>query len=334
MMLVEAMPLGSLQEVQSAVQRAIELEHATIPPYLTALYSLIPGKNDAIADILQGIVIQEMQHMGLAANILNAIGGSPAIDAADFIPKYPGGLPFHIGDRNGKRFDVILQKFSLDAVTDIFAHIEEPDEPLKFPVATELFALQQNQYSTIGDFYRDLRASLEATWFTGPAGNQLSGFVSPVGNLKDAQDAIDLIVAQGEGSTTSPFDGEGTEIAHYYRFEEILNGRTLIPDLVTKFRYGGDPIPFDATGVYPIMANAASSDYPKDSAARVQSDLFNQIYSKLLRALHITFNGQPKYLQTAVGLMFDLKIQAIKLMQIEVKSGVNAAPTFEFVASV
>jgi hypothetical protein len=37
MLLVRAMPMQSQQEVQDALQYAIELEHATIPPYLTAL---------------------------------------------------------------------------------------------------------------------------------------------------------------------------------------------------------------------------------------------------------------------------------------------------------
>ncbi len=83
--------------------------------------------------------------------------------------------------------------------------------------------------------------------------------------------------------------------------------------------------------MYPIMTSAASSDYPMGRATRVQSDLFNQLYSKLLSALHITFNGQPGYLQSAVSPMFDLEIQAAKLVQIQVRPGVNAAPTFEYV---
>ena len=112
-------------------------------------------------------------------------------------------------------------------------------------------------------------------------------------------------------------------------FRSILNQRTLVKDPITGFRFAGDPIPFDPAGVYPILTNATSSAYPKDSAARVQSDLFNSFYTNLLRALHTTFNGQPAHLSSAVGLMFDLKIQAIKLMQISAGAGVNAAPTFE-----
>ena len=141
MLLVRTMPTDTQEETQVALQYAIELEHATIPPYLTALYSLKPGTNVAIAGLISGIVFQEMQHMAHAANILNAIAGQPQVDRLDFIPRYPGGLPFHIGDRNGQHFDVPLQRFSLDLVQNVFMRIEEPDQPIVFPVGTRMAAL-------------------------------------------------------------------------------------------------------------------------------------------------------------------------------------------------
>lgn len=332
MLLVRSMPLDTRETMQNALQYAIELEHATIPPYLTALYSLKPGTNDAIAGLISGIVIQEMQHMARAANILNAIGGQPDIDNADFIPHYPGGLPFHIGDRNGQHFDVPLARFSLDLVENVFMRIEEPDQPIVFPVGTRMAALMQQQFRTIGDFYRAVRAALKAEWFTGDHARQVKGIVNPVYTLADAQAAIDLIVEQGEGTTTSPLAGMGAQLAHYYRFAEIFHQRTLVPDdsVPEKFSYSGPPIPFDAAGVLPIIANPNSGLYPVNSPARIESDVFNQVYSNLLRALHITFNGQPDYLNTAVGLMFDLKLQAIKLMGIPLDANTTAAPCYEY----
>ena len=81
MLLVQSMPMDSQSEMQDALQYAIQLEHATIPPYLTALYSLKPGTNEAIAGLMKGIVFQEMQHMTLAANMLTA-ASMIAIDTA------------------------------------------------------------------------------------------------------------------------------------------------------------------------------------------------------------------------------------------------------------
>jgi Ferritin-like len=331
MLLVRSMPMRLQNQMQDALQYAIQLEHATIPPYLTAMYSLIPGKNDAIARLIKGIVFQEMQHMTLAANMLNAIGGEPAVDRPEFIPKYPDGLPFHIGDRDGRRFEVPLKPFSLDVVENVFMRIEEPDKPIQFPVASTLARLMEQQFQTIGDFYRSVRASLKPEWFTGDSARQVKGIVKPVLTLADALAAIDLIVEQGEGTTTSPL--AGPELAHYYRFAEIFHGRTLVPDdtVDEKFSYSGQPIPFDAAGVFPIVENPTSDLYSKDSKLRVESDLFNQIYSNLLRALHVTFNGQPNTLDEAIGLMFDLKLQAIKLMGIPIGNGTNAAPCYEFV---
>ena len=40
--------LESPDGVRTGLQNAIRLEHATIPPYLYALYSLLPGVNDEI----------------------------------------------------------------------------------------------------------------------------------------------------------------------------------------------------------------------------------------------------------------------------------------------
>lgn len=205
MLLVRAMPMQSQQEVQAALQYAIELEHATIPPYLTALYSLQPGKNQAIAALLKGIVFEEMQHMTLAANMLNAVGGQPLVNDPKFIPQYPGGLPFHIGDRHGQQFDVPLKAFSLSVVENVFMRIEEPDDPIVFPAGTPLSTLAALQFQTIGDFYRSVRASLKAEWFTGDHARQVKGIVKPVYTLADAQASIDLIVEQGEGTTTSPW---------------------------------------------------------------------------------------------------------------------------------
>jgi rubrerythrin len=334
MLLVRAMPLDTVKHVRDALQYAIQLEHATIPPYLTALYSLKPGTNQAIAQLIKSIVFQEMQHMTLAANMLNAIGGEPDVDNTRFIPTYPGGLPFHIGDRNGQQFEVPLKGFSLDVVENVFMRIEEPDHPIEFPVGAPMLAMVQQEFRTIGDFYRALRAALKAEWFTGERSRQVTGIVDPVYTLADAHRAIDTIVEQGEGTTTSPLAGPGGQIAHYYRFAEIFHQRTLVPDSTVKegYSYSGAPIRFDAAGVWPIVVNPHSGLYPPASIQRVESDVFNQIYSNLLRALHTAFNGHPDYLDTAFGLMFDLKLQALKLMSIPIGASTNAAPCYEYVA--
>ncbi len=67
--------LDTVSGLRGALQQAVMLEHATIPTYLYALYSLEPGKNAEIQQLITSVVIEEMSHMALACNILNAIGG-------------------------------------------------------------------------------------------------------------------------------------------------------------------------------------------------------------------------------------------------------------------
>ena len=67
---------SKLEHLQSHLQTAIEVEHSTIPPYLCALHSIKDGSNLEAAQIVKSVVVEEMLHMILAANVLNAIGGS------------------------------------------------------------------------------------------------------------------------------------------------------------------------------------------------------------------------------------------------------------------
>ena len=46
-------------ELRPAIQSAIQLEHATIPAYLCGYFTLKPGSNKAVADIVLGVAIEE-----------------------------------------------------------------------------------------------------------------------------------------------------------------------------------------------------------------------------------------------------------------------------------
>ena len=121
---------GTLPGLRAALQQAIELEHATLPTYLYALYSLVPGKNGAIARLMLSVILEEMLHMALACNILNAVGGQPVIDSPAFVPTYPGPLPGGVESN----LQVPLSPFSLPLIENVFMVIEEPEDPLHFPV--------------------------------------------------------------------------------------------------------------------------------------------------------------------------------------------------------
>ena len=116
------MSFDGVDDVKMALQIAIELEHATLPPYLCALYSIKPGFNQEVATLIRSVVLEEMLHMALACNILIAIGGQPSIGKPGFVPRYPGPLP------GGVRGDltVRLRRCSIAQIHDVFLSIEEP----------------------------------------------------------------------------------------------------------------------------------------------------------------------------------------------------------------
>lgn len=84
---VVRLPLNAtVQYVQSLLQVALEVEHSTIPLYLTTMYSIVDQASFA-ATTMRSVVMEEMLHMVNAANVLNAIGGAPFLDHPKFIPK-------------------------------------------------------------------------------------------------------------------------------------------------------------------------------------------------------------------------------------------------------
>lgn len=328
------------------LQAAVELEHATIPPYLAAYYSIKPGHNQAAAAILRSVVVQEMLHMTIAANILNALGGSPRLDKPGFIPVFPGPLP--MGIHTG--LIVGLRKLSRRLVADTFMSLEQPEHAIDIPVeepASRRFAALREpeetaEYATIGQFYETIvdkirelgqaaftgdprRQVVDATWF--PA-TQLFA----IENVDDAARAVAVVVEQGEGTHTSPSDGAFVP-AHYYRLAEIVNGRALVRDASAPvtWSYSGAPVGVDPGGVWNVLDDAKTVDYPSGSRARVRADAFNVAYTNLLRALEATFNGDPGNLQAALGLMYELRLIAIDLVATPLPdTAYQAGPTFEY----
>ncbi len=331
--------------LRDALQTAIRLEHATIPTYLYALYSLTPGTNGEIATLLRSVVVEEMTHMGLACNMLNAIGGAPKLDAPGFLPTYPGPLPGSV--ESG--LTVPLAPFSTDLVHDVFMTIEEPEDPLEFPV-DELMAAQEPL--TIGQFYAAIADQLKAAGediFTGDPARQVTHDLGieelvAITDLESALAAIEVIVEQGEGTTQTPTDDQG-ELAHYYRFAEIYNGRLLVPNPAAppdappdeRYHYAGAEIPLDAGGVRPLVVNPGPDSYAAGSAAARADTSFNYTYTSLLRSLHATFNGSPGSLMAGVGLMESCKQQALAMGTIAVQGadGIvqRAGPSFRYQAT-
>jgi rubrerythrin len=318
--------------VQAALQSAIKLEHATIPLYLYALYSLDPAKNAEIAAITASVVVEEMLHMTLAANVLNALGGTPVIDEPGFIPTYPGPLPGGVQSE----LTVSLAPFSTDQL-DTFLTIEEPENAIDFPtLAAEADVI------TIGQFYAAISAAIAALGdgaFVDPPRNQVGPDLMDeavvVVDVRTAQQALQTIVDQGEGTSVSPLEVVGSGYAHYYRYQQIAKGHLLEPTgggpaPEDQYAYTGPAVPFDPSGVY--AAPTDPGPYPPGSAQALANNNFNYTYTSLLGALHALFNGDATSTQmnTAIGLMMSLKEQAIAMMSGVPNPAVVTGPTFQY----
>ncbi|MGA9285469.1 MAG: ferritin-like protein [Solirubrobacteraceae bacterium] len=321
--------LDTPEGLKSALQVAIELEHSTIPPYLYAVFSLEGGDNQEIEGLVDNVVKEEMAHMALACNILNAIGGTPEIDSPRFVPTYPTSLPGTVEEQ----LKVHLRRFSIEQVEKTFMVIEEPEKPEAIPDAVAAPPL------TIGAFYANVKQAIEAAGqaiFVGDPKRQVTGGfaeIVAVSDVASASKAIKTIVEQGEGTSSSPFgDKAHDEFAHFYRFAEIAKGKKLVPAPGEKppWSYDGAAIPFDPAQVKPAVDDPRCSDYPEGSPARKACEEFNHTYTNLLKLLHEVFNGAPQNLGNSIDVMFELKEQAGKVMAIEVEPGKHAGPSFEY----
>jgi hypothetical protein len=323
--------------VLGALQSAIELEHSTIPPYLYALYSLTPGANKAVAEIIKSVVIEEMLHISLASNVLNALGGSPVLDRPDVIPRYPGPLPGSV--ESG--LVVGLAPCSIDLVGDVFMKIEEPEDTLRF----SLKLAQAEEPITIGQFYEGIKESIVAlgdgAFVSGPhnqIGPDRMANSVVVTDVESASRAIDTIVEQGEGTRTNPLEVVGTDYAHYYRFGEVFHGRLLIPNPDAcpdtppdqRFIYGGEPVAFDPDGVLAVPTNPTLAGYSAGSLAFLTCRTFNYTYTNLLKVLHVVHNGALDRFEDAIGLMMSLEQQAKDMATGTLTGGVSVGPSFEY----
>ena len=117
----------SVDSLKYLLQTALQLEHATIPPYLTGYMTLKKGYNHDVRKMLRKILISEMHHMAQVSNILNAIGGNPNILAPNFVLSYPGYLPGGVHP-NSK---ITVNKFSLSQVRNVYMTIEQPSKELR-----------------------------------------------------------------------------------------------------------------------------------------------------------------------------------------------------------
>jgi ferritin-like protein len=330
------MSIDNIDQLKAHLQTAVEIEWSVIPPYLCALWSIQEGHNELASAALEDVVMEEMLHLTLAANVLNGLNGSPQLAPPKATPPaYPTYLP-HSDDA----FQVSLLPFSVESL-ETFRRIESPADG---------GPPQPDRYRTIAQFYEALLEAVDrlckspSVW-TGKADRQIGGDLYyyggggetiPVSDHDSAIKALKIIMYEGEGLPPTIWDGdnvllgEGKELAHYFRFDELLRERRYVEGDTPKIGPTGEPILVDYDAVLPMRPNPKAGDSKPGSDLREMADHCNATYTTLLLQLQLALNGRRDLLVDAVQTMKSLQWEAMALMNVPVGDGQTAGPPFEW----
>jgi len=281
---------GDVESVRTVVQQAIDVEFATLPPYLYSLMSIPDGKNPQAISLIKSVALEEMVHMCLACNIMN---------------------------------------------------IEEPVDAPEFPDLEMTQLLEADERVTIGEFYARLDVLLSQLPADAWQANRnqvddrqfFQGQIFAVNCYADAHRAIDEIVSEGEGSPAdkNPLD-LNSELAHFYRFEELYRNRVLVKTGNGPGDYAwGEPLGVDWNDVYPAISDPESYDFSNESADVQAAQLAcNVAFSEMVDHLQVAFNTNDGELGNGVQSMFDIRMAAINALQTPLTNGQVAGPAFVY----
>jgi hypothetical protein len=316
--------------LRRALQAALELEFFTIPPYLTAMWSL-KDEGHYAARTIRAVVYEEMQHMALACNMLAAIGGTPKLTTTESLPTYPNPMP------GGVKPDLEVGLEGLnDRVLKDFLAIEEPENILIFGL--EAVAGIPDIFDRIGQFYDAIKEAFGRIKPKLTVDKQIAGPLAPlvVATLKDVERAIELIKVQGEGTNVDPQNPQG-DLAHFYRFQELQENRRLIPDPHKPGGHVWSKETLPPCEIYPVArvprGGYKSGEVTPDVAALL--DDFDNTYSRMLDELQAAWEGGGQAsLWRAVEQMFSLRTPARKLMAITIPdTNKTYGPHFRYISS-
>lgn len=331
-------PITGLADLKAALHLAIGVELSTIPVYLTALYSIQDGRNTGAAQTIRSVVMEEMLHMTLAANVLNALGETPSTEPVDFqgheavspIPDYPLESPLISGIGTLR-----LLPLSPQAV-DGFVRIEHP-----LHGAADVSEIEAGAcgYRTIGEFYDAISKALKDPVICPDTAfqhrNQVpdtqyyggAGHVVEVRDRASALKAVRTIVDEGEGLPPEYLERVAKKVttedrlrsgwrmySHYARFRELQAGRRFRTGQLAGQDPEGALLPVDYGAVHPALYVPRNGDKAggPEGAALIEFDL---AYSRLVDGVYGAFSGEPRALPRAVHAMYELRNRAVALMR-------------------
>jgi hypothetical protein len=297
------------EELIYMLGQAAELEHGIMIQYLFAAYSLKQGEDEGLTatqletvsrwrSTVVHVATEEMIHLALVQNLLSAIGAAPHLTRPNLpapAHHFPAGI------------NLMLMPFSDEALLH-FIFLERP-EGLPFggapglddvpehdvvrPLAGDDIVPQLQDFATISHLYRSIEDGIghlaekfgEAHLFVGPPRAQATashfGFpeLVAVTDAASAQQAIDIILEQGEGARGA------WETSHFGQFvamlEEYRAMRAEDPDFAPA-----RPVTFAI-----VRPSEYDTSVPliEDQLTARCTDLFNVAYELLVQIMERYF---------------------------------------------
>ena len=285
--------------------KAAELEHLVMCQYLYAAFSLKEEVREGVpAELLPTVQRwkkellhigeQEMLHLALVQNLLNAVGAAPRLGRPNF-PLPPAAWPCNVqmallpfGEPGLRHFAYLERPEGMDMADDeAFAALSKARE-LPHDETDEIGPHLQD-FETVGHLYRSIEDGLailakrmgEDRLFIGPGTAQATNAeiefdeLLAVTDLATAQAAIGIIVEQGEGAR-----GDWKE-AHFGRLIRTLDEYLALREERPDF----DPTrPVMLAHVRPLATGQDVAIIGHGFTARC-ADLLNAVYELILQLL-------------------------------------------------
>ncbi|KAG8908748.1 hypothetical protein FRB99_002986 [Tulasnella sp. 403] len=298
----EELPIDkAIEELKRHLQTAMLVELHTIPLYLYAAYS-IKDNPQATWKVIS-VVKQEMLHLALAGNMLCSIGGTPRVYGDAYTPKYPA-LIFY------DKLELNLQP-ATEEVLETFMRVEQPELAKKV-----LDGHLLPDYDSIGAFYQHTkrglailvrrmdaagrRLFLPSTFlrqFNTHDGSWADSDMVVITDAQVADDALKLVIEQGEGATSSGKKISSGIQSHFEIFKELFelskDGEVPCYDVVenidpTKYtaeKFHGLMVVCDAVYSYLLMTIEIMWQYNGDLRGRLVTNNIMNLMLTVLRPI-------------------------------------------------
>jgi hypothetical protein len=359
--------IGSREELIQALRTAAELEHGLCCQYLFAAFTMRKTKEDFDSDpnhlivlqiaqrweaVLMLVARQEMEHLAIVCNLLNAVGGDLNFERPNFpqpAKRYPLHIPFLL-----ERFGVpALRRFVwFEKPKDLMPTFSPdgygPDHPAPAIYGRlENVEVAETKYDSVQDLFDQIGAAFQALdpadVFVGNPDRQVDGSqfffrvtIEPVANREQAAAAIALIIDQGEGIGLTPLDPNGS---HFQMFVQILreleDARRNNPNFDPALDVVENPVLRRDPG-------AGHGTIVTYEPSRVGMELFNEAYHLILAMLRSWFGcfsfsqNYPRQAAEFYAAFFPLMTMVIRplgeiltRMPADVEGKKNAGPSFE-----